>query len=170
MPLKDPVSLGRKRIGIPKGMLLHITLNILEKKSMSGSELMDEVEYYTDWRPSPGSIYPLLSKLGGEGLIVLSKSEDPSLKRYDLTMKGTKAVNEHHSFEPYITARHNTMQRIYWKLIKRMDVEVFEAYFGLLQMLEKVTPTLDRNSEAIRRVKNVLNEASRKIEEHEERS
>ena len=84
-----------KRVGVPKGMLRHIILNTLRRDPMSGSELMDEMEYYTDWRPSPGSIYPLLAKLDEQGLIELVKSEDLSLKRYALTSAGIKAVKEH---------------------------------------------------------------------------
>lgn len=50
----------------------------------NGVEIMDGVEAMTRgwWRPSPGSIYPLLEKMTGEGTIL--KRDDG---RYELTAK-----------------------------------------------------------------------------------
>ncbi len=98
---------------------------------MSGSELMDEIEYYTDWRPSSSSMYPLLSKLGQQGLIESVKSEDPSLKRYVLTSNGRKTVEERRKLEPYIRARYYSIQKMYWKLFRSMDEGLFGAYLRL---------------------------------------
>ena len=61
---------------------------------MSGSELMEEIEEYTEWKPSPGSIYPLLSQLKHENVIDHFPDEDPRLKRFDLTEKGKKMLAE----------------------------------------------------------------------------
>jgi len=57
-------------------------LNILRRKPKNGAEIMDDIESTSQgwWRPSPGSIYPLLEELTTEGLI--SKREDG---RYELT-------------------------------------------------------------------------------------
>lgn len=64
-------------------------LRMLIVKMLSGSpkngvELMDDIEKMTQgwWRPSPGSIYPLLEQLVGEGLV--NKKADG---RYELTDK-----------------------------------------------------------------------------------
>lgn len=155
----------RKCIGVPKGMLQHITLSILETKPMSGSELMNEIEYYTDWRPSPGSIYPLLSKLGEEGLIEQLESGDPSLKRYSLTTSGIRAIEERKSLEPHIRSRHNSMQKIYWRLFRKMDGNLFEAYLKLLNTLEEANPLLGKNLEVATQIQDLLNETSERIEE-----
>ena len=82
----------KRKIGVPRGILLHITLDSIKNMPTSGSELMDEIEYYTEWRPSPGSIYPLLSRLCDQGLIRLVDSDDPSVKRYTLTPDGLKTI------------------------------------------------------------------------------
>ena len=60
---------------------------------MSGSELMEEIEKHTGghWKPSPGSIYPLLSWLQDNGYIKELPSEN-GLKRYELTQE--QALNE----------------------------------------------------------------------------
>jgi hypothetical protein len=53
----------RHTASVPKGFLRHYVLNLLREKPMSGSELMDEIEEETGgrWKPSPGSLYPLLA-------------------------------------------------------------------------------------------------------------
>ena len=50
---------------VPKGFLRYHVLEALNQKAMSGSELMDEIQKHTggNWKPSPGSIYPLLAWL-----------------------------------------------------------------------------------------------------------
>jgi DNA-binding PadR family transcriptional regulator len=60
-------------------------LTILARNPKNGVEIMDEMEAMSQgwWRPSPGSVYPLLEDLSREGLI--QKREDG---RYELTDKG----------------------------------------------------------------------------------
>jgi len=57
-------------------------LHILERGPLNGAELMEQMDRMTMgwWRPSPGSIYPLLEQLEEEKLI--SKGPDG---RYQLT-------------------------------------------------------------------------------------
>ena len=52
---------------------------------MRGSEIMSEIQRQTFgwWKPSPGTIYPLLSSLQSEGLI--SKRDD---MRFEMTEEG----------------------------------------------------------------------------------
>ncbi|MBS7627233.1 PadR family transcriptional regulator, partial [Candidatus Bathyarchaeota archaeon] len=47
---------------VPKGFLRYKVLKLLKEKPMAGSEIMGVIEEQTGgyWRPSPGSIYPLL--------------------------------------------------------------------------------------------------------------
>lgn len=62
----------------------------LERAPKTGAELMDAVEGMSQgwWRPSPGSIYPLLEALADEGLV--KKSADG---RYSLSEEGKKEVS-----------------------------------------------------------------------------
>jgi len=54
-----------------RGGLRFAMLSSLRERPMNGAELMDRVDKMTLgwWRPSPGSIYPLLESLEKEGLI-----------------------------------------------------------------------------------------------------
>jgi len=63
---------------------------IVRDSPKSGVEIMDIMEANLQgwWRPSPGSIYPLLKSLVKEG--VLARSDDD---KYSLTASGREEVN-----------------------------------------------------------------------------
>ena len=66
-------------------------LNILRRSPKNGAEIMDEIENMSQgwWRPSPGSVYPMLEEMAQDGLI--RKREDG---RYELTTKAKEADDE----------------------------------------------------------------------------
>lgn len=72
------------------GGLKSWVLYMLGERPMNGAEIMDSMESmsYGAWRPSPGSIYPLLAKMVEEKLI--SRREDG---RYVLASEGYDRVN-----------------------------------------------------------------------------
>jgi DNA-binding PadR family transcriptional regulator len=65
-------------------------LYLVRDSPKNGVEIMDIMESNLQgwWRPSPGSIYPLLDKMVEDQL--LSRSED---KKYSLTAKGREEVD-----------------------------------------------------------------------------
>lgn len=64
-------------------------LSLIARSPKNGAEIMDSIEEMTRgwWRPSPGSIYPLLESLEQEGL--LKKRPDG---RYELTEKASAEI------------------------------------------------------------------------------
>ena len=71
----------------PQTGLKRFVLTSLQQSPKNGVELMDDIEKqsYGFWRPSPGSIYPLLDTLSRDGMVV--KQTDG---KYHLTEKGSK--------------------------------------------------------------------------------
>jgi len=69
-----------KRRGLRQWILM-----ALQREPKNGAELMDSIESMSQgwWRPSPGSVYPVLEELATEG--VIRRREDG---RYELTSKG----------------------------------------------------------------------------------
>jgi hypothetical protein len=59
-----------KRSGHPRGLRIWV-LEILSRGPRSGAELIQDMDAMTHgwWRPSPGSIYPLLEALSEEELV-----------------------------------------------------------------------------------------------------
>lgn len=72
-----------------RGWLRPWVLSLLARAPRNGAEIIDEVEKmsFGSWRPSPGSVYPLLEEMTEEGLV--TKMQDG---RYDLTEKGRQEV------------------------------------------------------------------------------
>lgn len=63
---------------------------------MSGAEIIKEIEENTDmrWKPSPGSVYPLLSWLLDAGYTRELSDAEAGVRRYELTKEGKKFLEE----------------------------------------------------------------------------
>jgi DNA-binding PadR family transcriptional regulator len=83
---------------VPKGFIRFQVLGALNEKPMSGSELMEQIEKYAGgfWKPSPGSIYPLLAWLQDSGYIKELPTEN-GMKRHELTDTGKSLLDEQRS-------------------------------------------------------------------------
>jgi DNA-binding PadR family transcriptional regulator len=80
----------RRRIG-REGGLKFLVLWILSDSPKNGAEIINEIEKMTWgwWRPSPGSIYPLLATLSDQGLVTKTSSG-----KYQLTEKGIEEIKD----------------------------------------------------------------------------
>src|SRR5947209_18890458 len=69
-----------------------LILSMLSTSPKNGVEIMNEIEAATRgwWRPSPGSIYPLMEQLDKEGLVKKRKDDG----RYELTDKVSEQMEE----------------------------------------------------------------------------
>ena len=78
--------------GVPRGLLRFLVVTMLQNNPMSGAEIVREIEKETSgrWKPSPGSIYPLLAKLHEKGYIEQPSEGAGTKRRYALTPKGQK--------------------------------------------------------------------------------
>lgn len=72
------------------GGLRYAILYLLRDSPQNGAEIMEKIENMSMgwWRPSPGSIYPMLNSMVEEGLLV--KGVDG---RYSVTARGAEEVS-----------------------------------------------------------------------------
>jgi DNA-binding PadR family transcriptional regulator len=70
-------------------------LALLAEQSRHGYAIMSELTERSGglWRPSPGSVYPILQQLQDEGLVSVEESEGRRV--YSLTERGRTYVEEH---------------------------------------------------------------------------
>jgi DNA-binding PadR family transcriptional regulator len=127
-------------------MLHHLVLILLKSGPMSGSELVERLEDFTDWRPSPGSIYPMLSNLQETGMIKPHDGGEVGLKRVVLTKKGIDEISAHNHHEEEFRKRNRNIRKMYWRLLKGMPEEVYESFGGLIDSLDATWNSID-NSE-----------------------
>lgn len=83
---------------LKRGFLWMTILRILDETSTSysGMELINFIseKSHNNWKPSPGSIYPLLNSLEEDQIIALLEIEDDKKnKKYILTNRGKELVN-----------------------------------------------------------------------------
>ena len=85
---------------VPKGFLRYHVLRLLREKAMSGSEITEAIGKETDgqWKPSPGSVYPLLAWLQDNDYTEEVPAEESGMKRYTLTQKGMKLFEKQTEF------------------------------------------------------------------------
>ena len=77
-----------------RGAVRQAVLLLLDEESMHGYELITELERRSEgrWRPSPGAMYPALSRMEERGLIV--SEEVDGKRRFSLTDDGRARVAE----------------------------------------------------------------------------
>jgi DNA-binding PadR family transcriptional regulator len=86
----------KRTAGVPRGLLRFLVLRFLSEKPLSGIEIVEKIQQETGgkWKPSSGSIYPLLAYLQRKDYTVESSSADSDMKRYLLTEKGKEFFQE----------------------------------------------------------------------------
>jgi DNA-binding PadR family transcriptional regulator len=82
--------------GVPRGLLRFIVLRFLAERPISGSEIVGKIAHETGgkWKPSPGSIYPLLAGLQEKGFTQESFAVENGMKHYSLTNSGKEFFKE----------------------------------------------------------------------------
>jgi DNA-binding PadR family transcriptional regulator len=161
---------------VPKGFLRYQVLKLLSEKPMSGSEIMNEIEKKTDghWKPSPGSIYPLLAWLQDKGYIKEATEQEAGVKRYMLTDQGKAFLEEHVKRREELRKRF----RHFGPGPGFMGPMWFEFYPEKAKELRKATKDLaiavwnlrdklrqEYSDEAVEEARKVLEEAAKKIED-----
>ena len=157
---------------VPKGFLRYHVLEALNEKPMSGSELMDQIEKHTGgtWKPSPGSIYPLLAWLQDNSYIKEMPTEN-GLKRYELTQSGKDLLEEQAKIRDKFTENSGFManpffDRFFSNIPEEKSKQIRQSMKRLFMASIKMAKALRENysekdlDEALK----VLDEASTKLE------
>ena len=164
----------RHTAAVPKGFLRYFVLKLLSEKPMSGSEIMNEIEKRTNgcWKPSPGSIYPLLDWLREEGYIKEADGKGTGVKPYTLTEKGKAFLDEHIKKREEIRKRFRLFmpqflelpwQDLYPEKTKHLAEarrKLAKAMFDFHDKLEKAY-----SENAVAEAKETLEQVAKKIEE-----
>jgi len=165
--------LMRHMAAVPKGFLRYHVLRLLNEKPMSGSEIMNEIEKRTNgcWKPSPGSIYPLLSWLQEEGYIKEMVGGEVGVKPYTLTDKGKAFLEEHVRKKEEIRERLRFFMppppELPWLDFPERSRALAEARRKLAKAMWDLGDKLEEthSESAIAEAKETLEQAARKIEE-----
>ena len=86
----------KRTAGVPRGLLRFMVLKYLVEKPMSGAEIVETIVRETGgkWKPSSGSIYPLLGWLQDKEFASAASVVESGMKRYSLTDNGKEFFKE----------------------------------------------------------------------------
>lgn len=159
---------------VPKGFLRYQVLEALSEKPMSGSEIMNEIERRTDgrWKPSPGSIYPLLAWLQDNDYIKELPSDESGLKRYEVTTNGKKLLEEQRKMKtkfkneggffppPFIGA-------LWFRIPPEKSAEFRSSLRRLAMAIFELGAVLEESfsEEAVEEARKIINETIQKLED-----
>ncbi len=149
---------------VPRGYLRFQVLQLLKERAMSGSEISSRVEVDAGgrWKPSPGSLYPLLNRLEENQFIEVvtkdGKEFVDGVKRYRMTELGRAMFDQEGGmthqmrvklssgppFPPFVNIPPE-MQGM-----KEISMRLFEAFMALsLEMIENPDPMIIASLEKI---------------------
>ncbi len=156
---------------IPRGLLGFLILRLLEEGNKTGSEIMDVLYERSKktWKPSPGSIYPLLSSMEEAGLIEIVEEHGRS-KVYGLTDKGDEKIKHSFKKKGRLHERANLGPRLWHQLLTPSDQIRFhagglEAHIAtLFESIDTLNQTqknnllciIDKNIEALKELRDAL--------------
>jgi DNA-binding PadR family transcriptional regulator len=158
---------------VPKGFLRYQVLEALNEKPMSGSEIMEEIQKHTGgfWKPSPGSIYPLLAWLQDNGYIKELPTEN-GLKRYELTQNGKALLEDQKKIRKKFREEVGFLPAPFFdNFLMRMPhaktVEIGNAMRRLAIAFFQLGSTLQEkfSEQALNEALSAVNETSKKLEE-----
>ena len=118
--------------GVRSEHLKFYILKLLLKGRYTGYGLMKAIEEETGfWRPSTGSLYPLLSRMREEGLI--AEVEGPEGKRWEITPKGRELYNKATEAKRKLFQDMRESMLVFAKAFGRTDLELLADRLGRLQ-------------------------------------
>jgi len=159
---------------VPKGFIRYHVLESLSKKPMSGSEIISEIEKRTEgcWKPSPGSIYPLLAWLQDSGHVKELPTDQNGLKRYELTESGNALLSEQRKIgmefrkegrmfaPPFLGA-------LWFRIPSEETADIRQSMHRVVAAFFEIGSSLERNfsKETVEKARKVLKETAEKLEE-----
>jgi DNA-binding PadR family transcriptional regulator len=140
-------------------------LLLLSEEPRNGYQLMQTIEERSEgnWRPSPGSVYPVLSQLEDEGLV--RATERDGAKLFELTDAGRKHVedadNDTPPWEPSEERDHPARQ------LRRLIPEIAHASMHVMQSgnAQQAAQAIEALKDARRKLYRILAEDEDEVEE-----
>jgi DNA-binding PadR family transcriptional regulator len=144
---------GRRRRS-KRGDVRAAVLLLLEEQPRNGYQLIQELEERSHgaWKPSPGSIYPVLSQLEDEGLVVVQSSD--AGRTFELTTTGRALVAE----------RREAFGQPWDAAAATVGEPRFELMRAMRQVLHAARQVMDAGSDdQILKVAEILKDSRRRI-------
>jgi DNA-binding PadR family transcriptional regulator len=138
-----------------RGDIKPLILQVLLDKPMHGYEIMSELENRSQgrWRPSPGSIYPMLQLLVDQGSV--SCVDEDGKKTYSLTEAGREEAKKADVKKPW---EHDADKHEKFFALREVGMDIFQelrkiAHEGNDEDIERVRTILERTRDELRAIR-----------------
>jgi len=132
---------------VPRGFLRLLIVRLLRNRELTGTQIMEVLEERSKgkWRPSPGSIYPLLSSLEDDEIIKTVKTEGRS-KTYTLSKIGRDRFKVIFKHKGEVEDRTGLHRHVWMQMLDPVDRAFFHAHGMRMAMghLEELIPELTK--------------------------
>lgn len=156
---------------IPKGMLKPIIILILHENPTHGYGLIKKIKERTGfWKPSPGTIYPILKSMVEKKLIKEVKTNDKTIK-YTLTKKGEKLAKSAEQMKQQMQNNLTNFLSESLEIDKEKIREKVNHHFNDCELLQLIRVEMGllilvkKDKKKIKEVKKVLENTNQKIAE-----
>ncbi len=151
---------------VPRGYLRFQVLTMLREKSMSGSEIAEQIEQETEgeYRPGSGSLYPVLKKLHASGFTEKLPVED-GVYRYRLTDKGNSFFEEHYDVMQEVRKKLDSVEFPFTSLFQSNPQ--FRTYFmRISKAMTAMSEYFDEesNPDLAKRIEKVVSRSANELE------
>ncbi|MCW1296406.1 MAG: PadR family transcriptional regulator [Candidatus Parvarchaeota archaeon] len=155
----------KKKFDVIPGMLCIFVLKLLSKKKMHGYEIINEIKEKTHhcWKPSAGTIYPLLRRME-EKKLIRRYGKDKRKISYAITKKGKMLIKRIDRIRESWMKNFYKFNEVFRHVFKTPNAEIDMI---LLEIRNKIK---SMNKEKITRAEKILIETKRKLEELESES
>lgn len=159
---------------VPKGFIRYHVLESLCEKPMSGSEIINDIEKRTGgcWKPSPGSIYPLLAWLQDNGYVREVPTDQSGMKRYELTDRGQTLLEEQRKIKREFRRAARffpspLLGGLWFRIPPEKTVAVREAMRKLMIAFFELGNVLEErfSEQALKEAQKILDETAKELEE-----
>ncbi len=112
---------------------------LLSKRDLTGTQVMEILENRSQgmWRPSPGSIYPLLNSMEEQGLIETVRTEGRS-KTYALSKKGHEHFKETFRRKGDVEGKTRLHRAVWMQMLDPVDQAFFHVH-GMQIAIDHIT-------------------------------
>ena len=158
---------------VPKGFLRYQVLELLNEKPMSGSEIMNEIGKRTNghWKPSPGSIYPLLAWLQDNGYLKELPPQEDGMRRYTLTDMGKSFLEEQRKIKMKLRKEAKFfdppfLEALWFRISPEKTIKLRKTMRRLFVVFFKLGGRLEENfsEQTLEEIRKILDETAEKLE------
>ncbi len=119
--------------GKDRGILTFYVLYSLKKKPKSGYDILKEIEEKTEghWKPSKGTLYPILNQLEKEELIKVNKVDIRSKNIFELTDMGMELLKNTKNHRKEWREKYVQFRNLFVDVFGEEKVDITSIIFGI---------------------------------------